>query len=65
MTTPKKSIKKGATQDVEDRDMFNENAKEGIKNKKSFIDDEDDDFDVALDDLDTFDDYIDDEDDNF
>ncbi len=64
MTTPKKSIKKGSANEVEDRDMLNDNSIEETKNKKSFIDDEDDDFDVPLDDLDTFDDFIDDDDDD-
>jgi hypothetical protein len=64
MTNPKKSIKKGSENEVEDRDMLNENSIEQTPNKKSFIDDEDEDFDVPLDDLDTFDDFIDDEDDD-
>ena len=64
MTTPKKSIKKDSANEVEDRDMLNDNSIEKTKNKKSFIDDEEDDFDVPLDDLDTFDDFIDDEDDD-
>ena len=64
MTTPKKSIKKGPANEVEDRDMLNDHSIEETKNKKSFIDDEDEDFDVPLDDLDTFDDFIDDEDDD-
>lgn len=64
MTTPKKSIKKGPVNEVDDRDMLNDNSFEETKNKKSFIADEDEDFDVPLDDLDTFDDFIDDEDDD-
>lgn len=64
MTTPKKSIKKGPVDEVEDRDMINDSSNGEITNKKSFIDDEDDDFDVSLDDLDTYDDFIDEEDDD-
>jgi hypothetical protein len=64
MTTPKKSIKKGPLNEVEDRDMLNDSSIGEIKNKKSFIDDEDDEFDAGLDDLDTFDDFIDDDDDD-
>ncbi len=65
MTAPKKPIKSSTAKSVEDRDLLSDNATEEIKNRKSFTDDEDDDYDVALDDLDTFDDYIEDEDDNF
>ncbi len=65
METPKKSIKTSAMKHVEDREILNSNTAEESKNKKSFMDDEEDDFDVALDDLDTFDDYIEDEEDNF
>ncbi|WP_432714728.1 hypothetical protein [Pedobacter sp.] len=64
MTTPKKSIKKSPLSEVEDRDILNGSPVEEIKNKKSFLDDEDDDFDVALDDLDSFDDFVDDDDDD-
>jgi len=64
MTTPKKSIKKSPVDEVEDLDTLNDNAIGGTKNKKSFVDDDDDDFDLPLDDLDTFNDYIDEEDDD-
>ena len=55
MATPKKSLKKSPIDEVEE-----------IENKKSFIEDEDEneDFDLPLDDLDTFDEFIDDEDDD-
>ncbi len=66
MTNPKKTIKKGPVNEVEDQDMLNYGSKKETTNKKSFIDDEDEDFDVALDDLEPIDDFIDeDEDDNF
>lgn len=53
MATPKKSLKTGPTDEVEE-----------LKNKKSFIDDEDEVADFPLDDLDAFDEFIDDEDDD-
>ncbi|MET3113637.1 hypothetical protein AAKU52_001365 [Pedobacter sp. CG_S7] len=64
MTNPKKSIKKGPINEVEDKDMLNDSLIKGNNNKKSFIDDEDEDFDVALDDLEPIDDFIDDDDDD-
>jgi hypothetical protein len=64
MTTPKKSIKKSPVDEVEDLDLLNEDAIRGIKSKKSFVDDDDDEFDLPLDDLDTFNDYIDDDEDD-
>lgn len=64
MTTPKKSIKKSPVDEVEDLDLLNENAIRGTKSKKSFVDDDDDEFDLPLDDLDTFNDYIDEDDDD-
>ena len=65
MTTPKKSIKKSPVDEVEDLDLLNENAIRGTKSKKSFVDDDDDEFDLPLDDLDTFNDYIDEDDDTY
>jgi hypothetical protein len=64
MTTPKKSIKKSPVDEVEDLDLLNEDAIRGAKSKKSFVDDDDDEFDLPLDDLDTFNDYIDEDDDD-
>ncbi|MBG6234337.1 hypothetical protein IWX76_000892 [Pedobacter sp. CAN_A7] len=64
MTTPKKSIKKSPVDEVEDLDFLNENAIRGTKSKKSFVDDDDDEFDLPLDDLDAFNDYIDEDDDD-
>jgi phosphopantothenoylcysteine synthetase/decarboxylase len=64
MTTPKKSLKKSPVDEVEGFELLNENAMSGTKNKKSFIDDDEDEFDLPLDDLETFNDYIDDEDDD-
>ncbi|WP_432709875.1 hypothetical protein [Pedobacter sp.] len=64
MTTPKKTIKKSPIEEVEELDLLNENAIKGTKNKKSFVDDDDDEFDLPLDDLDTFNDYIDDDEDD-
>jgi len=65
MTTPKKSIRKSPVDEVEDHDTINEHAIGDPKNKKSFaVDDDDDEFDLPLDDLDTFNDYVDEEDDD-
>ena len=64
MTTPKKSIKKSPVDEVEDLDLLNEDVIRGTKSKKSFVDDDDDEFDLPLDDLDTFNDYIDEDDDD-
>jgi len=65
MTNPKKSVKKGPLDNQpQGKEMTDENSFDLIEKKKIF-DDEDDDFDLPLDDLDTFDDFGDDDDDNY
>lgn len=66
MTTPKKSVKKGPSELVEDKEMTDENSLKPAAKKTSY-DDEDDDFDLPLDDLDGFDDFgsEDEDDDNY
>lgn len=65
MTTPKKSIKKGPIERAEDKEMTDENSL-APKGKKNSFDDDDDEFDLPLDDLDGFDDFgTDDDDDNY
>lgn len=59
----KKSVKKSPIAVVENGD-FNDSPSAVLKNKKSFMDDDDDDFELPLDDLASFDDFIDDEDDD-
>ncbi|MBB5634666.1 hypothetical protein HDF26_002660 [Pedobacter cryoconitis] len=64
MTTPKKSVKKSSLDDqAQDKEMNDENSYDSIEKKKTF-DDDDDDFDLPLDDLDTFDDFDSDDDDD-
>jgi hypothetical protein len=66
MANPKKSIKKSPTDDqTQDLEMNDENSYDPIETKNAY-DDDDDDFDLPLDDLDTFDDFgADDDDDNY
>lgn len=65
MTTPKKSIKKGSAEWAEDKEMTDENSILPAGNRNSYNDDEDE-FDLPLDDLDGFDDFdTEDEDDNY
>jgi len=62
MTTPKKSVKKDSLDDQsQDKEMNDENSFDSAENKKTF-DNDDDDFDLPLDDLDTFGDFDDDDD---
>jgi len=62
MTTPKKSVKKDSLDDqAQDKEMNDENSFDSAENKKT-LDDDDDDFDLPLDDLDTFGDFDDDDD---
>jgi len=62
MTTPKKSAKKDSLDDqTQDKEMNDENSFDSAENKKT-LDDDDDDFDLPLDDLDTFGDFDDDDD---
>ncbi|KIO75504.1 hypothetical protein TH53_20300 [Pedobacter lusitanus] len=64
MTTPKKSVKKGSLDDqAQDKEMNDENSYGSIDKKKTY-DDDDDDFDLPLDDLDTFDDFDSEDDDD-
>lgn len=64
MTTPKKSVKKSSLDDqAHDKEMNDENSYDSIEKKKTF-DDDDDDFDLPLDDLDTFGDFDSDDDDD-
>ncbi len=67
MTTPKKSVKKSSLDDqAQDKEMNDDNSYDAIDKKKTFDDDDDDDFDLPLDDLDTFDDFgSEDDDDNY
>lgn len=60
MKTPKKPIKKSP---LVDPDAEMEDSNEEISSKKKF-DDDDDDFDLPLDDLDSFDSYGSDDDDD-
>jgi len=62
MTTPKKSVKKDSLDDqAQDKEMNDETSFDSAENKKT-LDDDDDDFDLPLDDLDTFGDFDDDDD---
>lgn len=65
MTNPKKPVKKSPQEDLEqDKEMTDDNSYDAVE-KNSKFDDDDDDFDLPLDDLDTFDDFADDDDDNY
>jgi len=67
MTNPKKPTKQSPLDDRElDKETADDNSYDSVEKKKTFNDDEDDDFDLPLDDLDTFDDFgTDDDDDNY
>lgn len=65
MATPKKSVKKGPIERAEDKEMTDGISLAPKGNKNSF-DDDDDEFDLPLDDLDGFDEFgTDDDDDNY
>jgi len=65
MTNPKKPIKKSPLDDQDpDKEITDDNSYDSIDEKKTFDEDEDD-FDMPLDDLDTFDDFGEDDDDNY
>jgi hypothetical protein len=61
MKTPKKPIKKSP---LVDSDAEMEETTDEITGGKKFVDDDDDDFDLPLDDLDTFDNFAADDDDD-
>jgi len=64
MTNSKKSLKKSPLDDqAQDKEMTDENSFDSTEKKKTF-DDDDDEFDLPLDDLDTFNDFESDEDDD-
>jgi len=65
MANPKKSVNKGSLDDqAHDKEMADDNSFDSIEKKKTYDDDEDD-FDLPLDDLDTFDDFDADDDDSY
>jgi len=65
MTNPRKPIKKSPLDDQDpDKEITDDNSYDAVDKKKTFAD-EDDDFDMPLDDLDTFDDFSEDDDDNY